>query len=248
MGTLALDIETASPFREPGPNGDGTECFEWLAVAVGYRESPDADVDSDVLFRDGDWADEHTADLFDRLFAWCDGRSVDRVLTYNGSAFDLEHMGNWAAALVDDGVREETHARLDALAETHVDLAEPALADYRDELRDGQPILPLWKVCELAGVEEEKIWYEDYKFPDGHVTEEFEYGFVRGADVGRVLGERYVDGVAAGIEHTTTHRRLRDLLYDYAVGDVDVLFELYDGFGGERLDAEYGARPTATGQ
>lgn len=240
MGTLALDIETASPFREPGPDDEGTECFEWLAVAVGYRPTPGGVVEREVLFREGGWEDECTADLFDRLFAWCEGRDVERVVTYNGRAFDLRHMRNWADALVEAGVREATNARLESLAAVHVDLVGPALAEHRDELLDDQDVLPLWKVCDLEGVDEEKVRYEEYGFHDGHFSEEFEYGFVRAVDVGRVLGERYVEGLEAGLEGTKTHGQLRELLYDYAVGDVDVLFELYDAFGGPALDAEYG--------
>lgn len=240
MGTLALDIETASPFREPAPDDEGTECFEWLAVAVGYRPAPGGPVERDVLFREGGWDDEYTADLFDRLFEWCGGRAVDRVLTYNGRTFDLKHMRNWAEALVEDGVREGTDVELESLAAVHVDLVGPALAAHRDELLDDQETLPLWKVCDLAGVDEEKVWYEDYGFHDGHFSEGFEYGFVRAVDVGRMLGERYVEGLEAGLEGTRTHGQLRELLYDYAVGDVDVLFELYDAFGGAELDAEYG--------
>lgn len=240
MGTLALDIETASPFREPGPEDEGTEYFEWLAVAVGYRPDPSAAVEREVLFREGGWGEEYTADLFDRLFEWCDGRDVDRVLTYNGRTFDLKHMRNWADALVEGGVREGVDARLASLVGTHVDLVGPALAAHRDELLEDQDVLPLWKVCDLEGVDEGRVWYEDYGFHDGHFSEEFEYGFVRAVDVGRTLGERYVEGLEAGLEGTRTHGQLRELLSDYAVGDVDVLFELYDAFGGAALDAEYG--------
>lgn len=241
MGTLALDIETASPFREPGPDDEGTECFEWLAVAVGYRSEPGGGLEREVLFREGGWDEEYTARLFDRLFEWCDGRDVDRVVTYNGRAFDLKHMGNWADALVEEGVRAGADAALASLVATHVDLVGPALANHRDALREEQAVLPLWKVCELEGVDEEKVWYEDYGFHDGHVTEDLEYGFVRGVDVGRTLGERYVEGLEAGLEGTKTHGQLRALLTEYAIGDVDVLFGLYDAFGGAALDAEYGA-------
>lgn len=241
MGTLAVDIETASPFREPDSGGRSTEYYEWLAVAVGYREHDQAAPEATVLFRRGGWDSEYTADLFDQLIEWCDGRNIDRTLTYNGARFDLPHMGNWAAAVDSRNVRTDTYANIKQLFADHLDLAPAATDRHEDELRDEQPILPLWKACKLEGVHEEKVWYEDYDF-DGAYVEALgiDDRFVRGEHVGRVLGERFVDGITAGLEETKTHRELRRLLYEYAVGDVEVLFGLYDSLGSVELGPEYG--------
>lgn len=242
MGTLAIDIETASPFGEPAWDENDTGDFEWVAVAVGYRSTGASAPETDVLFRRGGWEEAHTADLFDRLIAWCDGRRTDRTLTYNGRRFDLKHVGNWAERLEADGVREGALADLERVLPGHVDLAPAARDRHEDRLLDGQPILPLWKACQLEGVDEERVRYGDYGLDDDYLSGlGVDASHVTGAHVGRVLGERYVEGVVAGLEGTSTHRRLRRLLHDYAVGDVDVLFDLYDALGGEALDDEYRA-------
>lgn len=239
MGTLAIDIETASPFREPESGNAGTEFFEWLIIAVGFRDSPKEPPESEVLFRRGGWQDQYTADLFDRLSEWCEGREIDRMLTYNGNRFDLKHLANWAEALEGEGVRDEVYSSLRNLSTPHIDLSLPALARYEDKLWEDQVRLPLWKVCKFENVEDEKTWYGDYAFNNAYLPAEIDAKFVKGKHVGQVLGERYVNGVEAGLEGTATHESLRQLLYDYASGDVDVLFDLYDSFGGDRLDAEF---------
>ena len=70
MGTLALDIETASPFESPGGGDfDDTQYFEFVACALGYRSDPTADPETTVLLRRGGWDDEYTADLLARTVA-----------------------------------------------------------------------------------------------------------------------------------------------------------------------------------
>ena len=66
MGTLAIDIETASPKKEPSKQEhfSDTSYFELVAIAVGYRDG--SGVESDVLFREGGWEQKHTADLLER--------------------------------------------------------------------------------------------------------------------------------------------------------------------------------------
>ena len=240
MGTLALDIETASPFQEPGRGNRGSEYYEWIAVAVGYREDDQSDPEETVLFRRGGWEREYTADLFDQLTEWCDGREIDRTLTYNGVRFDLKHMGNWAEQIDAEGVRTDTYANLQRVFPRHIDLAPAATDRHENELWDDQPVLPLWKSCKLEGVNDDSIWYEDYDFNGDYFNSlGIDDRFVKGQHVGQVLGERFVDGVVAGLEKTSTHRELRRLLFDYAVGDVKVLFGLYDSLGGRNLDLDY---------
>jgi hypothetical protein len=95
-------------------------------------------------------------------------------------------------------------------------------------------------VCDLTGVDEERVWYDDYGFNDDYLAAlDVDARFVKAAHVGRTLGERYVDGLVAGLSETTTHRRLYQLLADYAVGDVDVLFGVYDALGGSVLEETY---------
>lgn len=246
MGTLALDIETASPFEEPSDMTD-TDYFEWLSVALAYVDDDAASAAAEpepetaVLFRRGGWEKRYTADLLDRLVEWCESRAVSRTLTYNGARFDLQHMVNWAASLERSGVRPDAVADLTDCLPRHVDVARAAADRYADEVWEGREILPDWKAYELAGIDNSSVRYADYDFDDGYREGlDVDGGFVGGADVGRVLGQRYVEGVVAGIEATHTHRELRRLLYDYSVSDVDDLYRLYRSLGGAELDGAYG--------
>ncbi len=241
MGTLVLDIETASPFEEPPENANETRYFEWFAVALAYVDDLDDTPETAVLFRRGDWADTHTTDLFERLFDYCEQRTVDRVLTYNGAWFDAKHLLNWAADL-DATSDNEIHARTERLFENHVDVALAAADEYADELWDDQHILPDWKAYDLAGIDNDSVWYDDYEFPDTYL-DEIDGNAMQGKHIGRVIGERYVDNVTAGIEATSVHRELTRLLEDYCRSDVADLVDLYTALGGADLDDTYRRPP-----
>ena len=243
MGTLVLDIETASPFEEPPENSNETRYFEWFAVGLAYVDDLDDDPETAVLFRRGDWGDAHTTDLFERLFDYCDQRTVDRVLTYNGAWFDAKHLLNWAEAL-DATAESEIHARTEHLFENHVDVALAAADEYADELWDDQHILPDWKAYDLAGIDNDSVWYDDYEFPDTYL-DEIDGKAMQGRHIGRVIGERYVDNVTAGIEATSVHGELTRLLEDYCRSDVADLVALYTTLGGPDLDDTYRRPPNA---
>lgn len=231
MGTLALDIETASPFESPGGDEfDDTRYFELVAVGLGFRPAPTADPETTVFLRRGDWADDHTADLLERTVAWCAQRDVDRLLTYNGEGFDLVHLRAWAAELAAAGVSDVCRD-LDALTAAHVDLKGPATERYRDRLPGRATFHKLERVCRWEGIDVAETRYDDYDLnPD----------FLRGAGVppsatsvdgrhvGQGLGAAYVEGVAAGLTDSLTCRELERLLRDYTTSDVAVLFELAD--------------------
>lgn len=201
MGTLAIDIETASPFTEPDEE-NRTECYEWLSVAVAYANGQD-ELEQTVLFRQGGWEHEHTAELLGRLIDWCRQRDIERTLTYNGTRFDLKHMANWAESLDEAGVRSGALDDLISCLPSHIDLALAAADRHRDELWESQVVLPDWKAYTLEGIDNDRVYYDDYAFNDDYrdglgIDEQF----VQGKHVGRVLGERYVEGIAAGIEDT----------------------------------------------
>jgi hypothetical protein len=240
MGTLTLDIETASPFAEPPANSNETRYYEWLSVAVAYVEDGQSAPETAVLFRRGGWDDEHTADLFERLFAWCEPRDVERTLTYNGAWFDLKHLANWAAKLDDADVRPNALDDLRECLGTHVDVAQAAADRHSEELWEDQVILPDWKAYDLEGIDNPTVWYDDYDFDaDYFAGLGIEDAMVKGVHVGRVLGERYVEGVVAGIEATKTHRELTRLLTDYSRSDIEDLYTLYESLGAETLDEQY---------
>jgi hypothetical protein len=240
MGILALDIETASPFEEPPADANDTAYFEWLSVALAYAEAPGEEPETTVLFRRGGWEREHTADLLDRFLAWCDGRTVDVTLTYNGASFDLKHIANWAAALAAAGTRPGALEDVDRALPEHVDLALAAADRHREELWDDQVVLPDWKAYQLEGIDATPTRYRDFEFNDDVFARlGIDDDIVKGAHVGRVLGEWYVEGVREGLEDTHTHRELRRLLVEYSLGDVVYLPRLYESLGGGSLHEQY---------
>jgi hypothetical protein len=234
MGTLALDIETASPFESPGGDDfDDTRYFELVAIGLGYRATPDAEPETTVLLRRGDWDDEHTVDLLDRLLRWCDDRDVDRLLTYNGEGFDLVHLRHWvdeAAAAGHAGFAE----RFDRLTTSHIDLKHLATERYRDRLPGRASFHKLERVCRWEGIEMPETRYADYDLnPDflrGAGVPEHDT-VVEGRHLGSGLGAAYVEGIAAGLDDRLTYRELERLLRDYARSDVAVLFALADALG-----------------
>lgn len=237
MGTLVLDIETASPFEEPPEGSNDTEYYEWIAVALAYAESLDDAPEVDVLFRRGGWEDESAADLFERTLEWCDRRDVERLLMYNGTWFDATHLLHWAGEL-DGRTGSDFRPRVERLFERHVDVALAAADAYAAELWDDQHVLPDWKAYDLAGIDDADVWYDDYRLPEGYLSG-IDGPSVQGRHVGRVLGARYVENVVAGVEETSVHRELTRLLTDYCESDVADLVDLYVELGGPALDDRY---------
>jgi len=237
MGTLVIDIETASPFEEPPDNSNDTQYFELFAVSLAYADDLNDTPETEVLFRRGNWGGQYTTDLYERLFEWCDDRSVDRLLTYNGTWFDGTHLLNWAHD-IDDSTDRDFLPRTEILLENHVDVALAAADEYESELWDDQHILPDWKVYDLAGIDNDSIWYDDYDFPDTYLSG-IDGKAVQGKHIGQILGDKYVKNVEAGIEHTSVHRELTQLLTDYCLSDVADLIDLYTALGGSDLDDTY---------
>lgn len=133
MGTLVLDIETASPFEEPPENSNDTKYYELFAVSLAYADDVESTPETEVLFRRGGWEDDNTIDLYQRMFEWCDQRDFDRLLTYNGAWFDGKHLLNWAQK-IDATTDHDFLKRTEALFENHVDVALVAADEYKAEL------------------------------------------------------------------------------------------------------------------
>ena len=231
-GQLALDIETASP-RGPPSDFQNTADFELVAVGLGYRDGDQTDID--VLLRDGDWGVEHTATLLRDVVDWCEARDGPLV-TYNGEYFDEHHLRAWATEVADDGVWPDAPDRVDALFSNHIDLGTLAASAYPTAVRPNREIPALWKACEEAGIDQPTVWYDDYDLPADYLERlGVDGSHVKGAHVGEALGEAYVEGVVAGLDHTRTHAELTRLLTDYAAGDIEPLFSLHDTL--DSLDA-----------
>jgi len=99
-------------------------------------------------------------------------------------------------------------------------------------------IFSLTKAYNLAKIDNDSIWYNNYEFPATYLSEIDDSG-VQGKHIGQVLGERYVNNVIASIEGTSVHRELTQLLEDYCRSDVANLIELYTTLGGPTLDETY---------
>jgi hypothetical protein len=237
MGTLVLDIETASPFEEPPENSNETKYYEWFAVSLAYADELATTPETEVLFRRGGWEDSYTIDLYQRMFEWCDQRDVERLLTYNGAWFDGKHLLNWASD-IDDTTDHTFREQTETLFENHIDVALAAADEYSDELWDDQHILPDWKAYNLAEIDNDGVWYDDYDFPDTYLSA-IDGAAVQGKHIGQILGERYIDNVEAGIEATSVHRELTRLLNDYCTSDVADLIDLYTTLDGPTLDEAY---------
>ncbi|MFC7081109.1 hypothetical protein [Halorussus caseinilyticus] len=224
MGTLAIDIETASPDEEPAYDEfDNTDYFELVAVALGYRVDDSSSVESAVLFRDGGWEEEHTADLLERVAEWLGRREISEVLTYNGAGFDFIHLRNWAEETDDLGLTDGVSECFRSLDSQQIDLAVPS-ADYHTDLS-------FEAVCEARNISVTETEYEDYEidsefFHDLGIDEDE----LKGKHVGTYLGEEYVTGVTRGLEEVPLYQELKNMLLDYAEEDAIRLFDLYDSF------------------
>lgn len=229
---LAIDIETASPHGEPG-RGDfrDTDYFELVAVGLGHQPAPDAEVETTVCFRDGDWGPEATADLLRRVQDWCAERPADAVLTHNGANFDELHLRTWADAVAAADHYPEAPADYDALFADHVDLNPLAVARYADRLPDWRDTVSLEDVCEWEGIDLPRTRYRDYDLGGLADHPAIDSDHVGNAHVGRVLGEAYVDGLVRGDPDAATTAELERLLVDYTTADVAPLFELARRFG-----------------
>lgn len=183
MGTLVLDIETASPFEEPPDNSNDTKYYEWFAVSLAYADELTATPETEVLFRRGGWDDSHTVDLYQRMFDWCDQRDVERLLTYNGAWFDGRHLLNWASD-IDDTTDHTFREQTETLFDNHIDVAIAAADEHSDELWDDQHILPDWKAYNLAEIDNDGVWYDDYDFPDTYLSE-IDGSAVQGKHIGQ---------------------------------------------------------------
>ncbi|AFK20244.1 hypothetical protein E6P09_13965 [Haloferax mediterranei ATCC 33500] len=225
-GRLALDIETASPNGTPS-DFRNTADFELVAVGLGFCVG-DGDPEVEVVLRDGDWSVEHTAGLLREVVEWCEARSGP-VITYNGEYFDEHHLRAWAEQVADEGVWSDAPDRVDSLFADHIDLGTLAAEAYPHAVRQNRDIPALWKACKEAGIDQPTVWYDDYELDSNYLDRlGIDEKHVKGAHVGEALGEAYVDGVVAGIDHTQTHTELTRLLAEYAAGDIAPLFSLHD--------------------
>ncbi len=160
-GRFALDIETVSPTLgqyETPPEFDDPRYFELLAVALGH-ESPEGEVESEVLFREGETPASELA-LVARTLDWFDQREGTELVTYGGETFDVPQLVGRAkeAESATGSERNGLAERLRALLESelaHVDLRRPAWDAFGDYTR-------LEDACRNVGVKPSDTRWNEY--------------------------------------------------------------------------------------
>lgn len=228
---LAIDIETASPFRSPHEGGfDNTACFELVAVGLGYQRSPGGPIISDVLFRQGGWESSWTAALLSDVIRWCDQFDADALLTYNGQNFDEIHLKHWAHELTQRGQLDQGAEAIERLFSTHIDLNSIGITRYAERLESWRTAIKLERLCEWEGIPTSETYYEKYDL-EGLLTDAaIDEPFVTNAHIGEVLGERFVNALETTSNPATGQQELKQLLYDYTIADIDPLFALANRF------------------
>lgn len=222
MSMLAIDIETASPHSTPRGDMQNTDHFELVAVGLGYQNRPGGTIESDVLFRDGDWELYHTTELLSRVEQWIKSHNPNYALTYNGSNFDATHLLNWAQQADEEYKTTTFTDTFETVFDNHIDLIRPASSVLEGS---GSSYLSLDDALTAADIETQNTYYSKYNLPT-EFTQQFETQYVQNSDVGRVLGETYVEHIATPTTPTAAYTDVESLLYDYTVSDIEPLFEL----------------------
>lgn len=222
MSMLAIDIVTVNdPSNQPADMED-TANLELIAVALGYQDRPGASVETDVLFRDGDWGIEGTTRLLTHVEQWVKSREPNYAITYNGDQVEKTHLLNWAEHADEKYQTTTLTETFTELFENHVALSRPAAELYGD---DDQTKVSLSEAFDEAGISVSQTQYQEYSLPTT-LTDQFGQGCVQDTDVERVLGEAYVDHVATAASAPEMYANLQSLMYDYSVADIEPLFEL----------------------
>lgn len=224
---LAIDIETASPHKEPGRDDfQDTSYFELVAVGLGYQPDPDEEVETEVLFRDGGWDVESTNDLLQRVETWCRDREADAILTHNGERFDKIHLNGWAQEVTEEGYWPEANERINLLFSSHIDLNPLAVERFQDRLESWRDLVKLEDVCDWEDIHIPATRYDEYDI--GRLTqhEAIDVPHVTNVHIGEVLGEAYVEHKIRGTTDTQQFQELEQLLRDYTKADIEPLFQL----------------------
>ncbi|QZA88211.1 hypothetical protein K0C01_10525 [Salinarchaeum sp. IM2453] len=217
-GRLALDIETIQTVDEAELDLSNSDHLELLCVGVGYQPHPSGQIETDVLFRE-ELSPTAEIDLINELCDWLETRDANTLLTYNGE-FDLGHirgrakLASQALPQQDRNVVERVEDLFSQL--THDDLMRPGfsletVADvpktYWDIYKHGMDATD-WRYRQ----KELGIFDEDRPLDDPIIS---------GSDI-PYFGRELLNSTKG----TTKYRTLYEMIYQYAVSDVEPLFEL----------------------
>lgn len=122
-GTLSLDIEVINLVPEPDVEFKDPTHWSLFCIPLGYR-NPDGTIETTVLFRTGMTPCEEL-NLLEEAVAWIRNRRPAKLLTYNGTRFDLPILKQRARVTAHEcpGAHPTAH-NLELLIETvdHVDV------------------------------------------------------------------------------------------------------------------------------
>ena len=228
---LAIDIETASPFRNPDSGSfDNTACFELVAVGVGYQAGPEEPIQTEVFFRKGGWDAKWTAMLLEQVTEWCSDHQASATLTYNGSKFDEIHLKTWAKEIEYAGLWNNAVNAISSLFDSHIDLNTIAVNKYQNRIENWRTAIKLEQLCQWENITVSDTQYLEYSIGDLPNSEEIEGEYVTNVHVGTVLGEAYVEQIIKQSSNQELLPELQRLLYDYTVSDIEPLFKLARNF------------------
>lgn len=219
---LAVDIETVSLTDDP--DFEDTSDWELLAVGLGYQPGLGADIESDVLFREGEWGIEATNDLLERVREWCSDKKATTV-TFNGDRFDKVHLQNWSKKAAKRCNNGPLQIQYEILFRDHVDLKPIAKRQCVD--------WPGWKnhasyeeVCEWEGIDVPETRFDEYDLDAMLEQTAIDKPVVEGRHLGEYLGTRYVQHHTQGTTDSGEFEELKQLIYDYTESDIRPLIRL----------------------
>lgn len=213
MGTVAIDIETISPGVDESTEVDflNSREFELLCVGLGYRATPTSEPELEVLWRPGiDTGDEYQ--LLARFAEWLAEHPVDKILTYNGTDFDIRHLRG-RASIISDEVRDPSLPEL-----LHRELTVPT---HRDLMHD-----VIRKHGHRLSLEDAVEAHVGERPPDTRWRGEL----ISNSDIPS-LGEEWLTH-RSGLVQLDHAENLKATLEEYVNADIDPLFSLADVFDG----------------
>jgi len=222
-GRLALDIETISPDLSYSdyPDFEDPNDFEFLATALGYEPPGEDDIADTILWRDGlDTQSEldHARDVAEVILSL----EPSDLVTYNGDRFDL-----WLLlARAKQG--GEQIGDLDVFKHLQTAINSPNRIDLKPSAWEvyGE-YTTLEDVIENQGLTVRRTLFDDYDH--GHPLSyrpPTKPPYIEGADVPEI-GEAMLK-TSAGQEESINVEEMREMLTDYALGDIEHLLALAD--------------------
>ncbi|WP_440767604.1 hypothetical protein [Natronorubrum sp. DTA7] len=228
-GQVAFDIETVNADRPAGVDFDfkNPEHLEMFCICVAHRPEPGAEIDHEVIFREGTSPDAEL-DVFEAAVQWMECKPDETVLTFNGDGFDFIHLEGRAQIAA-----ETLEGRFDVVDRVESFINSTESDDVRPEAVEfcNDEYTSMEDACEAVGVDAPETRLDDYDLPVDPIPERSSYRpskpVLMGCDV-PVIGERYLNLAERGATDLEPFEEMHAALKHYAETDVQPLFELAD--------------------